>query len=162
MAEGAHAPLKARIVHQTEGRTRLALAAPATHERLVALADALAACGVEKVEIRTVTGSVILTHDTPWPAIAGAVAAAGLELFTPPPPPPPKDPIGETGDRLSQADLLVTLFSRGQLDVRNAAFLALVVGGLVQLARGRVAGPALTLFGQALTLAVLGKNRPQR
>jgi hypothetical protein len=30
----------------------------------------------------------------------------------------------------------------------------LVLGGLVQMARGRIAGPALTLFGQAVTLAI--------
>lgn len=162
VADDAAAPLKARIVHQTEGRTRLSLQDTAAHDRLVALADALAACGVDKVEIRTITSSIILTHEAPWSSLAGRVEAAGLQVLTPPPPPPRKAPIQETEDRLSQADLLMTLFSRGQLDMRNAVFLALVAGGLVQLARGRVAGPAITLFGQALTLALLGQGRLPR
>lgn len=162
MVESAAAPLKARIVHQTEGRTRLSLHDTAAHDRLVALADALAACGVDKVEIRTVTCSIILTHEAPWSSLADRVAAAGLHLVTPPPPPPPKAPIQETEERLSQADLIMSLFSRGQLDMRNAVFLALVAGGLVQLARGRVAGPAVTLFGQAMTLALLGQGRLPR
>ena len=38
---------------------------------------------------------------------------------------------------------------------RAAAFLLLVASGMVQLMRGQIAGPALSLFSQALTLAVL-------
>lgn len=160
MADRAAAPLKAQIVHQIEGRTRLALIGPAPHERLVALADALAAAGVDRVEIRTVTGSIVLTHGAAWASLAEHVEDAGLELCAPPPPPPPQGPIGEAEERLSYADLLMTAFSGGKLDMRNAAFLALVAGGLVQLARGRVAGPAVTLFAQAMTLALLGRSRP--
>lgn len=127
----------------------------------MALADALAESGVDRVEIRTVTGSIILTHAARWETVAACLPGAGLVIVAAPPPPPQADPIGEAGERVSEANLLLTLFSQGRLDLRNAAFLGLVVTGLVQLARGRVAGPALTLFGQALTLAMM-RDRPQR
>jgi hypothetical protein len=42
----------------------------------------------------------------------------------------------------------------GQVDLWGLAFAGLVAGGVVQLSRGRVAGPALALFGQAATLAM--------
>lgn len=160
MADAAPLHVYARIAHQTGGRTRLALTGTVPHARLVSLADHLAGVGIEKVEIRPGTGSIILTHATPWTGLKGAVEAAGLKVSAAPPPPEEEDPITETEGRLAKADLMMALLSKGKLDLQNAAFLALVLGGLVQLARGRVGGPALTLFGQALTLALLKERRP--
>lgn len=160
MADAAPLHVYARLAHQTGGRTRLSLAGTVPHERLVNLADRLAAAGIEKVEIRPGTGSIILTHSEPWSKLSKAVEGAGLKVSTPPPPEPEQDPITETKDRLSQADFLMALFSNGKVDLQNAAFLALLLTGLLQLARGRVAGPALTLFGQALTIAVLKGRHP--
>ncbi len=160
MAEAAPLHVHARVVHQIEGRTRLSISGTVPHERLVALADRLAETGIEKVEIRPATGSIILTHSASWASLGNVVASAGLKVAAPTPPPPEEDPITETEARLAKADLLMALFSKGKLDLQNAAFLALVLGGFVQLARGRVGGPALTLFGQALTLAMLKDRRP--
>lgn len=159
MAE-AHRPVHARLAHLTPGRTRLALLGKVPHERLVVLADALAEAGIEKVEIRPHTGSIILIHDAPWDTLAPALGKAGLKVAAPAPPEPEQPPIEEASSRLAKADLMMALFTNGRLDLQNAAFLALALGGLVQLARGRVAGPALTLFGQALTLALLKDRRP--
>ncbi|MFG1465826.1 hypothetical protein V5F77_23365 [Xanthobacter sp. DSM 24535] len=160
MADAAPLHVYARIVHQTGGRTRLSLSGTVPHERLVSLADRLAGAGIEKVEIRPDTGSIILTHSEPWATLSKAVEGTGLKVAAPPPRPPQQDPITETGDRIAKADFLMALFSNGKIDLQNAAFLALLLGGLVQLARGRVAGPALTVFGQALTIAVLKDRRP--
>lgn len=162
MADGA--PLSmvhARVVHQIPGRTRLRLAEAPAHARLVRLADDLAAAGIDKIEIRPGTGSIILTHTAPWAELDGPLSDCGLVCAPQVQETPPKPPMEEAGERIAKADLMVTLFSGGRIDLPNAAFLGLMVGGLVQLARGRVAGPALTLFGQALTLAVLkDRERP--
>lgn len=153
-------PVHARLAHRAGTRTRLVLLAKVAHERLVALADALAAAGIEKVEIRPDTGSIILTHGTSWEDLAPVLDGAGLKVAAEAPPEPEPAPIEEAAARLAKADLLMAFATKGRLDLQNAAFLALALGGLVQLARGRVAGPALTLFGQALTLAVLRDRRP--
>lgn len=149
VAEELPPPVAARIVHQLEGRTRLRLAGEPPHHRLVALADALAAAGFEKVEVRPRTGSIILGHAQPWHSLAEAVRATGLTVLPKAPEPPPKDAITEAGEQVARADLLLQLFSKGQLDLRNLAFLGLTGVGLFQLARGRFAGPALTVLGQA-------------
>lgn len=160
MADTSPLHVHARIVHQIEGRTRLAISGTVPHARLVGLADRLAEAGFEKVEIRPGTGSIILTHSATWTTIAKLAEGAGLKVALPAPPPPEQDPITETEDRLAKANLVMALLSKGKLDLQNAAFLALVLGGFIQLARGRVGGPALTLFAQALTLAMLKDKRP--
>lgn len=162
MAESGLAPVGARIIHQVERRTRLRLAGEPPHERLVALADALAAAGFDKVEVRPKTGSVILTHTTPWASLSGAAEAAGLKLLPKAPEPPPKNAITEAGERITQADFLLQMSTKGRLDLRNAVFLGLMTAGFVQLARGQVAGPALTVFSHAATLVFMDawRRRP--
>lgn len=160
MAEAAPLHVHARIAHQTGGRTRLSLTGTVPHERLVTLADRLAEAGIEKVEIRPGTGSIILTHSQSWTCLAKAVEGVGLKVVSAAPPPPEQDPIEETEARFSKANLMMALFSNGKIDLQNAAFLILILSGLLQLARGRVAGPAFTLFGQALTIAALRDRRP--
>lgn len=120
----------------------------------MALADALAAAGFEKVEVRPRTGSIILIHAEPWDSLADAVQAAGLKVQPKAPEAPSADAITEAGKRMAQADLQLQLFSKGRLDLRNLAFIALTGVGLVQFARGRFAGPALTVLGQAARLLV--------
>ncbi|TCT07801.1 hypothetical protein [Aquabacter spiritensis] len=158
MADAAAPPLSARIVHTLDGRTRLRLLGTPPHDRLIALADALAAAGIEKVDIRPRTGSIVLTHSGPLSGLSDALEEAGLHLL-PRIAEPQKDAVAEAGERVAQADLVLRLTSGGTLDLRNAAFLGLMAAGLVQLARGRIAGPALTLFGQAATLALMEARR---
>ncbi|MFG1359603.1 hypothetical protein [Xanthobacter pseudotagetidis] len=156
----AHRPVHARLAHRAGGRTRLVILGKVPHARLVALADALAAAGIAKVEIRPKTGSIVLVHDTAWEDLADTLKGAGLKVADPAPPEPDPAPIEDAATRLAKADLLMALLTKGRLDLQNAAFLGLTLVGLVQLARGRLAGPALTLFGQAITLAVLKDRRP--
>lgn len=152
-----NAPLKARLRHAMPGRLRAALEQPLpARDQLQALAAALAAvAGVAEVEIRPRSGSVVIRHTSGSDEeICRALAAAGLQIEAAPPAAGPADPIEATLGRLSAADMRLQQWSGGRIDIWNAGFTALVAAGFIQLARGQVAGPALTLFGQAATLVM--------
>lgn len=153
------APLTARLRHRMADRVRFALDFPLPpRDRLEALATALTGTkGVLEVEIRPLSGSLIIRHAGDYDAILAALSKAGLAVETAeqaPAPAGPIDPIQETLNRLSTADAVLQRWSGGRADIWSAGFSFLVTAGLVQLARGRVAGPALTLFGQAATLVM--------
>lgn len=107
VVEDVPRPIVARIVHQVEGRARLRLVGDPSHPRLVALADALAAAGFEKVEMRPRTGSIILHHAQSWHSLTEAVQATGLIVLPRSPEPPQKDAITEAGEQVVRADLLL-------------------------------------------------------
>ncbi|WP_234050059.1 MULTISPECIES: hypothetical protein [unclassified Xanthobacter] len=143
-------PIEVRIAHHIPGRTRLAAAHPRGEADLQACAARLSQDGRLDVQVRG--GSLILTHHlSSAEEIRPALEKAGLSLV----PPSPRHPIGKTSVAVSRINGALSEASGGSLDLLNIAFLGLVAGGFVQLARGNVAGPALTLFSQALTLALL-------
>lgn len=153
MAEPA---LQGRLRHQTGGRVRIGLDEPlpddAALQRLAEWFNGLQ--GVQKVEIRPTTGSLIILHDGEFEPIAKAIAEVGALTLLPPKAAARIDPIGDTMRRLSAADATIGRLSGGRADLMSTVFAGLVLAGIVQLARGRVAGPAITLFGQAATLAM--------
>lgn len=159
--EAMATPVRGTLRHRMPGRIRVALDKPLPgRDTLQALAAALADVeGVEEVEIRPQSGSVIVRHHGEYEDTSRALGEAGLQIeveelaieFT--------DPIQETLGRLSAADAAIQRLTGGRADIWNVAFSALVAGGLIQLARGQVAGPAMTLFGQAATLVM---SRPLR
>jgi hypothetical protein len=152
--------LKAHLRHRIPGRTRIRLQAPVpSPERLEDLADQLSAlAGVHAVDINPATGSILFRHErTCDPLIATEEAKLIETLATPDI--EPFDPMGEILRRVGQFETLVDRASGGRLDAMEATIAGLVFGGLVQMARGKIAGPALTLFGQAVTLAMA---RPPR
>lgn len=160
-------PVHGRLRHAVPGRVRIALDQPlppqpaleAFSQRLSAIPD------VRSVKIRTGTGSLIVEHDGAFEPIVEAAAKGALLTLADPEPPGAFDPIGETFQGIGATDALLGRLTNGRIDLMSLAFTALVAGGLVQLARGRVAGPALALFGQAATLAMtgaLGLSKPQR
>lgn len=149
-------PVKATLRHRMFGRIRVSLDRPLPpRDRLEALAKALAAAeGVEEIEIRPQSGSLIVRHGGDYEMVSTALARAGLLIEVGSGPSHPVDPIQETLGHLTTADATLQRWTNGRVDIWNAGFSALVAAGLIQLARGRVAGPALTIFGQAATLAM--------
>jgi hypothetical protein len=154
------AALTARLRHRIPGRTRIRLQAPLPGpDRLDALADQLSALpGVQTVDINPATGSILLHHEPARDPLAAAEEAELIKIL-PALEPEPFDPTGEILRRIGQIDALVDRASGGRLDAMEVTIAGLVFGGLMQMARGKVAGPALTLFGQAVTLAMA---RPPR
>jgi len=152
---------KGTLRHSIPGRTRLVLEQPVPErEELQALAAALATVeGVREVEIRPQSGSVILRHDCGFETLSKDLGEVGLAIEAEAETDAFADPVSEMIHRLSQADAVLRKWSNGRTDIWNVAFSVLIAGGFIQLARGRVAGPALTLFGQAATLAM---SRPLR
>jgi len=153
----------ARIAHQIPGRVRLRLegitAGTAGLERL---ADAIAAIpGVRRVDIRTDTGSILIRHAGVFDPILESLVTAGLDVL-------PRgadetiDPIGDVVRELGSVGRSFDAATDGKMDFWSVAFLGLVGLGLWQLANGRVAGPALTVLGQAATIAMARPYRPAR
>ncbi|MFG1417694.1 hypothetical protein V5F38_09150 [Xanthobacter sp. V0B-10] len=159
-------PIPVRIAHHMAGRTRLTAPAEVSGDALRACAERIAASGAVSAVVRG--NSLILTHAAALPraaaphglppSLAALLAEAGLAVA----PEPPRHPIGRTASALGRLNGAFAQASGGRMDVTNAAFVALVAAGFVQLARGRVAGPAITLFGQALTLALLHDKLQER
>lgn len=146
----------ARVRHRMPGRMRLSIDSGDDVASISAAADAISAlAGVETVETRTGSGSLIIHHTG---ALGDdALASAGIVCATRGAPPRATrdlDPIRETRAAIAQANAALLRASGGSIDLWGLAFGGLVVGGVVQAARGRIAGPALTLFGQAATLAM--------
>ncbi|MDD3799572.1 MAG: hypothetical protein PHE36_10385 [Novosphingobium sp.] len=154
-------PVKGILRHSMPGRLRVVLEQPLpARGELQALAAALAGVeGVREVEIRPHSGSVIVRHDGDFERLEKALGEAGLAIEAEPEADEPVDLIEQVVERLSLADTVLQRASSGKTDIWNVAFAALVAGGFIQLARGRVSGPALTLFGQAATVAM---SRPLR
>lgn len=150
------AAVKAELRHRMPGRLRAVLSHPLPpRDALDHLAEALAlAEGVHEVEIRPRSGSIVIRHEGAYEAVSKALARAGLHIALPAKPDEPLDPINQTLSRIESADSLVKRWTGDQADIWSVSFTALIAGGLIQLARGQVAGPAVTLFGQAATLAM--------
>mgnify|MGYP005855189669 CR=1 FL=1 len=145
--------LRGRLRGTIPGRVRIVLDAIPEPAALAAAADALAALpSVRTVEIRPVTGSVVVRHEGPTEALLDTLG--GVIEILPPDGIRPVDPIDEARRRLEGADAMVSRLTGGRADLTGIAFVGLFAAGLLQLARGRIAGPALTLFGQAATVAL--------
>jgi len=128
----------AEIVHAIEGRTRLRFATRAGDTPfLSALAARLGALGlVRSVEVRVLTGSVLVLHDGPFGELANRAAADGL--FTTVESAAPEAAIG---------------MAAVQHPVPAAGALLFGALGVMQLFEKRVLPPAITLFWYAASLA---------
>jgi hypothetical protein len=149
-------PIRGRLRHTAGSRTRIALDRPLPDRTgLTRWAEALATLtGVRAIDIRVTTGSLVLHHEGRFEPVARAAAEAGLLVLHPAEATPSLDPMRETALRLGRMDARVARLTHGRIDLWGLGYTALVMAGLVQLARGRVAGPAVTLFGQAATLVL--------
>jgi hypothetical protein len=141
-----------RLAHRADRRLRLKLAEPPPGgDALQAFVDRLAGTrGVRRARLRPTTGSVILDLALPAGEVLAALETAGVARLAPP---PPTVPVGVAVEAtLAQADAGLSRATDGALDLRTALGLALAGAAVVQLARGRVAGPATTLGMAAWSL----------
>ena len=146
MAQALH------IVHQLPGRVRLRVSGEAlTAEDLTRLTEAIARVpGVIVCVGRLVTGSLIVEHDGDFSAVADQAASQGLFELAEAPEAKPVGLIAEEG--LTYADLRLRELSNGQFDLRSTLGTLLIGLAILQLARGQIVGPAMTLLVQSLDL----------
>ncbi|MDQ0504046.1 hypothetical protein [Xanthobacter agilis] len=145
-----------RIAHALPGRTRLVPLGQTDAEVLRSCAARLEELDGVTVAIRG--NSLILTHRDPWAEISAALDHVGLTLACH----ATRVPIATMAAAVGRLDARISAASAGRMDLTNAAFLGLMAGGIVQLVRGNLAGPAATLFSQALTLALLHTKAQER
>jgi hypothetical protein len=147
-----------RRVHASARRVRLRFdGAVPEGAALAGFADRLASVeGVLRARVRPNTGSVILDLAQPPKAVLQSVAEAGIARIGDPPKPVPVGQAIQLG--LLQADATVGARTSGALDLRTALGLFMLMAALVQLSRGRIAGPATTLFMSAWSLLAVAKR----
>jgi len=145
-----------QLVHRTHGRVRLHVPAivgrPDEGRKLAALTADLT--GVSRVQARVTTGSLVIFHLGEWESIQSQLEAAAGHPVVPSPEPFSGGPTAmqRTAVVVESLDQGTRRASGGRTDLSELAFLGLLVAGAIQVARGKMVGPAITLFSQALTL----------
>jgi hypothetical protein len=153
--DGASQPESGYVAHRTAGRTRIRIPGRRGDSGFFSrAAEELAACGgISSAIANPVTGSILVWHTCDITEVAQHAAGRGLFVLigTEPTELPLTDKLLE---RISDADLEVRRLSGGEIDLGSIAFLTLLSIGLVQLLRGNVVAPAITLlFYAASTIA---------
>ena len=149
--------VKVRLGHVTAGRARLRLAQRLEPPALDALADRLAASpGVRRVVLRPNTGSVIVEAAAGEAALKRLIEGLDFLKLLPPAKPVPIGQVAKFGELM--LDQKIRDQTGGALDLRAALALLLFATAVIQLFRGRVAGPATTLLVAAL--ALLEESKP--
>lgn len=152
------APITLERAHATAERLRLRVRGRPGAEVMAELADRLIALpGIARVIVRPNTGSVIVTATDSADAVLDQIAALDGVRVTEAPKPPPLDRTMQVG--LLKLDADIKARTDETLDLRAVLVLFLLVAALVQLARGRVAGPATTLAMAAFSLLDFGRGR---
>ncbi len=138
-------PIPLVVAHSMPGRTRLRLAGSGTD--IIALAVAATrlrkAKGVRSVEPRPVTGSLVVLHEGEFAAVAGCMPGLGLALSA------------SAEARRPAAPRI------GRIEPGTAGAIGLAALALVQMRRGNLLPPALTLAWYAgSVLGYLPKGPP--
>jgi hypothetical protein len=156
------APHRAWLAHKSRHRLRLRLEKPEIGGAAAQkLADALASVeGVAHVVFRPNTGSVIVETLTDADEVLDRVQAHSALKVKAAPKSPPVGQAIQLG--MMKADLGLGQRTGGALDLRTSLALLLAVGALLQLSRGRIAGPATTLAMSAFALLDKGASPPGR
>jgi hypothetical protein len=128
----------AATIHAIPGRTRLRIEARRGDDFFFAsIATGLSSiAGVDHVEVRALTGSVLIQHSAPLARIAEAVAQARMFTMVEAEPPRRQAPTAP-------------------LDAKAIAAIGLGIFALLQLMRGRILPPAITLGLYAASLGGL-------
>jgi hypothetical protein len=139
------------VVHATEGRFRLRVSRRMDAGEMEKLVEQIAGIpGIDRVIARPGTGSVILFFSRPAEDLVEALSA-GLGIKVRPQRKPP--PVGQALQfGLMKLDADVQRTTDRSLDLRALLALLLLFAAVVQLARGRIAGPATTLAMTAFSL----------
>lgn len=137
--------------HATRLRGRFRLETPLDPQGIERLANDLASiAGVKRAVVRPNTGSVIIEAAVPIDGIIAAIEDQGIAHIQEAPAPPPVGQLMQMG--VLRADMEVRQQTGGAFDLRSAMATLLIMAALVQLTRGRLAGPATTLLMSALPL----------
>jgi hypothetical protein len=162
-SEDAEAPPSAYVSHRTRDRLRLKVPErrhdAAYFERLKA--QLLGYPGVTAVVVNPLTASALVHYDGRPGALVPAAGdgAARRDLFVLADPDADRPAQRESSllssvrQRAAGLDQELRSWSGGSLDLRSAAFLGLASMGVVQLLRGNVAAPAITLLWYAAAVA---------
>src|SRR5258707_14757814 len=161
-----------RVCHLTTGRLRVKIPEKRRDEAFFTnLAQRLASWdSIEKVEVNPLTASV-LVHFSDLGALF-AESAMRNDLFTvdfdqlEAEDGKPRQALTEWAKQgWADADKALRRWSGGNADIRSTAFLALVLGGILQLFRGQIAPPAATLLwdaGEILRIWETALDKPSK
>ncbi len=151
----------AHIVHRLRGRFRLKIPEKRTDaDWLAEAASRLERVpGVKQVEVRVVSGSLLIRHQTEA-GLEERLAAAGLFRITDDlvASPPVLDPIL---DGISRSHRKLERRTGGRANLSTILIVLLVLAAFVQTLRGQILPPTVSLLWYAATLAIAAKNREQ-
>ncbi|WP_139307518.1 hypothetical protein [Rhodovulum sp. ES.010] len=151
-------PVRLVRAHLAARRARLRPEAEIGRTALVELANTFAGiAGIDRVLARPSTGSLIVETHRPATEVLAEMEACDLVRLVPAPQPPPLRQQVQTG--IARADSGLKSRTGEALDLRTAIGLALLAAAILQLARGRVAGPFTTLALAALSMLDNGRAR---
>jgi len=144
-------PVAVHLVHATDGRARLKLTGKVPRDRLEEICDEIARLpGITRTLARPNTGSLIVEARLKEAALKDILKGCETLRILPQLPPPPLGAALRFG--LLRTDEEVVKRTHGQLSLHTALGGLLLIAAVVQLARGRIAGPAATLLINALAL----------
>ena len=149
----AERPVNVTVAHEIPGRLRLRVKDAldrAGYERLV---DRVAATALaSRVVARPNTGSLIVEGRPPGEPLLTQLQSRGVLAVTATPAQsaPPIDQLAQLG--MARLDHEIGSRTSGALNFHSALAVALMLGAAYQASRGRIAGPATTLFISALSL----------
>jgi len=143
----------AYITHAVPGRLRLRV--PAYRNDVLALKRLARRLGeheaVSTAEVNRRTGSVLILHSTSPDEIGAFAAEGGLfKLATAAEAAP--SIADEIIDEMRKANRQVARLSSGEFDLESIVFISLLAGSAVQILRGQILAPAVTLAWYASTL----------
>lgn len=137
--------------HVTRFRGRLRLETPIDDVDMKRLANDLASvAGVKRAVVRPNTASVILDTGIPLDEVLKDIQERGIARIRDAIKPPPVAQTLQFG--LLQADMSVKRRTQDALDLRSTIATLLILMAVVQMTRGRIAGPATTLLMSALSV----------
>lgn len=147
--------IRAQIVHETDQRIRLrAPTLRGDEEACRKLELGLrAAPELGLVEVKPMTGSVVIASESGRAAILKAIKPLIEVRKVAPKQAPPVRPIAQAAEYFEKLQKGLLHASGGRLGVEDAVFVLFCVGAVMQLARGRFASPATALLWSAFALA---------
>jgi hypothetical protein len=155
---------KAYLVHHAPGRVRFRVPERQHDAAFFAEIEArLGTCShVQAAQTNPLTSGVLVLYTGSLDVLMAQVAASGLPALldlemSPPPLQPLTDRLREQASSLNEA---VKRYTGGETDARSLALLALLAGGVIQLARRQFLGPAVPLLWYASQLAAAAASLP--
>ena len=148
-------PPEAHVVHSTDGRTRIRVPSERRNSAFFRrVVEELSQCEtVSKIEAKPLSGGVLVHYQGDFDVIADW--AVRKDLFT-----LVDQPVRNSGmlDRLdSEMDVIdrrINAITAGEANLASLVFLGLLMVAAVQLLRGNIMGPAMTMAWYAVNAAL--------